>query len=234
VVPALPQAQPVASLSVLLCVVFSGQTIRGDAIPFYWRPLYYANPLAWALRSLAINEFSSPAYAQLTPYPPVPPVKLRPWIPLGDVILLNLGFKTGRAWVWYGVFYLLALWALLLLLTMAAMHFVRWSGRSNVPMTEPNPAEQNGGGKSDDDDGATDAGSEPGTPSPRSISSGQPQGGYSLLSEPLVFRPITLSFQELFYTVEVQKERVQLLKGVSGYAKPGTMTALMGSSGAGG
>jgi ABC-type multidrug transport system ATPase subunit len=48
-----------------------------------------------------------------------------------------------------------------------------------------------------------------------------------------------LVFKHIWYSVELPKpqgggkERVELLKGVSGYAKPGSMTALMGSSGAG-
>lgn len=54
----------------------------------------------------------------------------------------------------------------------------------------------------------------------------------------MTFKPVTLLFRDMWYTVDVpsstrrgQCERVELLKGVSGYAKPGTLTALMGSSG---
>jgi hypothetical protein len=52
----------------------------------------------------------------------------------------------------------------------------------------------------------------------------------------LSFTPVALSFRDLWYTVELKGatghvDRIDLLKGVSGYAKPGTMTALMGSSG---
>lgn len=50
----------------------------------------------------------------------------------------------------------------------------------------------------------------------------------------LSFTPMTLAFRQLFYTVPLPNgESIDLLKGIDAYFKPGTMTALMGSSGAG-
>lgn len=48
--------------------------------------------------------------------------------------------------------------------------------------------------------------------------------------------PVIIAFQNLWYSVpdpSDPNESIDLLKGVSGYALPGSMTALMGSSGAG-
>ncbi|OWZ09610.1 hypothetical protein PHMEG_00017659 [Phytophthora megakarya] len=50
------------------------------------------------------------------------------------------------------------------------------------------------------------------------------------------FIPVTVAFTDLWYTVPDPanpKDNINLLKGISGYALPGTITALMGSSGAG-
>uniref|UniRef100_H3H7J5 ABC transporter domain-containing protein n=1 Tax=Phytophthora ramorum TaxID=164328 RepID=H3H7J5_PHYRM len=50
------------------------------------------------------------------------------------------------------------------------------------------------------------------------------------------FVPVTVAFKDLWYTVpdpSNPKDTIDLLKGISGYALPGTITALMGSSGAG-
>ncbi|KAG3100669.1 hypothetical protein PI124_g14908 [Phytophthora idaei] len=50
------------------------------------------------------------------------------------------------------------------------------------------------------------------------------------------FVPVTLAFKDLWYSVpdpSGSKASIDLLKGISGYALPGTITALMGSSGAG-
>eukprot|EP00644_Phytophthora_capsici_P019764 jgi/Phyca11/512156/fgenesh2_kg.PHYCAscaffold_341_\ len=50
------------------------------------------------------------------------------------------------------------------------------------------------------------------------------------------FIPVTIAFKDLWYTVPDPtnpNDTIDLLKGISGYALPGTITALMGSSGAG-
>ncbi|KUF91864.1 UPF0420 protein [Phytophthora nicotianae] len=52
----------------------------------------------------------------------------------------------------------------------------------------------------------------------------------------LIRTPLTIAFKDLWYSVPDPanpKETIDLLKGISGYALPGTITALMGSSGAG-
>ncbi|ETM51056.1 hypothetical protein L914_05008 [Phytophthora nicotianae] len=51
-----------------------------------------------------------------------------------------------------------------------------------------------------------------------------------------IFIPVTIAFKDLWYTVpdpHNSKESIDLLKGISGFAQPGTIIALMGSSGAG-
>lgn len=48
------------------------------------------------------------------------------------------------------------------------------------------------------------------------------------------FVPVTLSVKGLSYTVSLpQKGKKELLRGIDAFFKPSTMTALMGSSGAG-
>jgi energy-coupling factor transporter ATP-binding protein EcfA2 len=47
------------------------------------------------------------------------------------------------------------------------------------------------------------------------------------------FTPVTIAWQNVEYTVQDQKKERKLLNSVSGFARPGEMTALMGSSGAG-
>ena len=44
--------------------------------------------------------------------------------------------------------------------------------------------------------------------------------------------PVTLVFKDLTYSVPVPGGQKTLLNNVSGYALPGTLTALMGASGA--
>ena len=183
----------------------------------------------------AINEFTSPDYSQLVPYPPLPPYNIRPFIPIGEVYLKSLGFKTSRTWIWLGVAYLLSFWAFFLTMTCVAMHCIRWGGRDTVPLTVDETPEARARKKTstmsheDEEDPKLKRGD-----SGLIFSTGG--GAYQLLEEGLVFRPVSLVFREIWYSVDLRQaygktERVELLKGVSGYAKPGTMTALMGSSG---
>jgi len=45
----------------------------------------------------------------------------------------------------------------------------------------------------------------------------------------LPFSPVTLAFQDIYYTITMKDGQiVDLLQGVTGYANPSTMTALMG------
>lgn len=275
-VPSLAQAQPICSLFILLFVVFSGLTIKGEDVPFYWTWLYWINPLAWGLRALAINEFSSPTYGQHIIYPPpipkaVPCDPHRPddllryaklpgagtyqCLSEGEIYLMNLGFKTTREWIVYGVLYLLALWGGMLLLTMLAMHFVRWTGRSTVPLPPAATAGKEEEEEKEEEEGEKEKAAA-GEPTAMVSGAGGDSFSYKLLvnsgsggddaqrkglasSANLSFMPVTLVFKHIWYSVELPKprgggkERVELVKGVSGYAKPGTMTALMGSSGAG-
>jgi ABC-type multidrug transport system ATPase subunit/ABC-type multidrug transport system permease subunit len=271
VVPSLAQAQPICALCVLLFVVFSGLTIKGEDVPIYWTWLYWINPLAWGLRALAINEFSSPTYSTHIIYPPPIP-KAVPCDPKwpedllkhsfpggpyhclteGEIYLTNLGFKTTREWIVGGILFLFALWSAMLLLTMLAMHFIRWTGRSMVPLP-PAAASEVKGEDGQGEDGrkgkqltaATGAGGD--LFSYQALTDGADEAALPWSSRrhshtmgaSLSFTPVTLVFKHLWYSVELPKpqgggkERVELVKGVSGYAKPGTMTALMGSSGAG-
>jgi len=63
-------------------------------------------------------------------------------------------------------------------------------------------------------------------------------GDLRALRETLPFSPVWLSFNDIHYTVQVRNSEGAtvdrpLLRGVTGYAEPGKLTALMGASGAG-
>jgi len=59
--------------------------------------------------------------------------------------------------------------------------------------------------------------------------------GVQQISATMPFEPMTLAWEDLHYYVDLPKggETLELLSGISAYAKPGDMTSLMGSSGAG-
>jgi ABC-type multidrug transport system ATPase subunit len=47
------------------------------------------------------------------------------------------------------------------------------------------------------------------------------------------FTPVTLAFRDVWYSIKIGSHDVDLLQSVSGYFEPGSVTALMGTTGAG-
>lgn len=231
----LPHAQPLSAVSILLMVVFSGLTVNRADIPSYWTWLYWANPLSWSLRALVINEFTSP-----TPeYQETITVK-GAQTPLGKLLLQELGFESDRVWIQHGILYLVSLWVVLLLLTTAAMHFVRWTDRTAIHVkvesktVSPIQTKKKEQEQEEEEGGeivamVTDGSSRPALPLGRGFS-------YTLLEDishgvaSMEFLPVTLAFRDVWYSVDVkqtrrQSKRVDLLRGVSGYVKPGEVMA---------
>uniref|UniRef100_A0A4W5M0M3 ABC transporter domain-containing protein n=1 Tax=Hucho hucho TaxID=62062 RepID=A0A4W5M0M3_9TELE len=120
-----------------------------------------------------------------------------------------MGFSTNSAYIGLGLVFLLGYAIVLSLLTMVAYARVRHQHAfthkvENTASTPPDAASLS-------------------VPSERS----------DLNS--LAFAPVTLAFRDLSYTIQVKKQKTtrQLLRGIHGCFEPGTLTALMGSSGAG-
>jgi hypothetical protein len=66
-------------------------------IPAYWVWAYWANPLSYAFRSLAILEFTAPRWQ--TPHYDAN----RPDVhTLGDAVLDSVGLNISRNWMWIG------------------------------------------------------------------------------------------------------------------------------------
>ncbi|KAG7375135.1 hypothetical protein PHYPSEUDO_003367, partial [Phytophthora pseudosyringae] len=56
--PNLNVASPISSVAVLYVCVFAGYTITKDQIPDYLIWLYWANPISWSIRALAVSQYS--------------------------------------------------------------------------------------------------------------------------------------------------------------------------------
>ena len=121
----------------------------------------------------------------------------------GDFYLTQKKLPTDTFRIWLGVIYNACFYLLMVILYALALIFIRWP--------EKFPA------KAADDDELEDDAAVPQVEIP--------------------FTPCSLSWHDIDYDVDdpgsKQKLGLRLLHGVSGYAKPKTMTALMGSSGAG-
>ncbi|OQR84687.1 ATP-binding Cassette (ABC) Superfamily [Achlya hypogyna] len=158
--PSLHVADPVSLLTILITVVFAGFVIPSASLPSFTVWIFWLNPLAWCIRGLAINEYTSPEYS-VCEFNGID-YCTRVNATFGDAQLRQFDLPTDRVWIWYVA----------------------------VPIAMPT----------------------------------------------IDIPPVTLAFKDLYYLVPNPTKGepdLELLKGVSGFALPGTITALMGSSGAG-
>ena len=193
--------------------------------------LFYIDVFAWAIQSIAINEFSADRYAVApalgTPCPPTST--------LGSCYLALFDFESSLVYKWAGVGFalgatlLVALWSLY---SFACVRFDRNVGSARYvdePLA-PTPRSSlaslprlgSGGGG---------GGGEGAAPSALELTVAPPAASAASV---LPFAPLPLAFRGLTYTVRLPSgEERPLLRGISGYARPGRMLALMGASGAG-
>lgn len=75
-------------------------------LPPFSRIYWGFNPLAWAIRSLSINELTAPRWQN--------PKQAVNGVTVGDQVLLNFGFFSDKFWIWAGVGFL---WGWILLYT---------------------------------------------------------------------------------------------------------------------
>jgi hypothetical protein len=115
----------------------------------------------------------------------------------GDLVLESRGNPTEQVWVWYGVAVLVALYLFFLVLTTLGLSYLR---------LEPTPP-----------------------PPVPTVTVSEEEESLKVVEIP--FEPVTFSFKDVWYTVNIgkgrKKEELDLLKGVSGYFEPGTLTALV-------
>jgi ABC-type multidrug transport system ATPase subunit/ABC-type multidrug transport system permease subunit len=221
-------ANPVAMLFTLFFVLFSGFVITKETIPDYLIWVYWMSPLAWGVRAIAVIQYSDSRF-ELCSFEGVDYCE-QYGVKAGDYLLSVYGVPTAKFWVWYGLVYLVALYMFFLVLASLTLEYWRYEDPGNVVL----------------DDDEEEAG-EPSLPSVYSAVK-TPKGETASHGEQIdtsipVTReaqasivPVTVAFQELWYSVpdpKNPKQEIDLLKGIDGFALPGTITALMGSSGAG-
>ncbi|KAG2820599.1 hypothetical protein PC111_g11384 [Phytophthora cactorum] len=114
--PSVTVGQALAGLSVCFFLLFSGNIILADLIPEYWIWMYWFNPIAWALRSLILSEFSSDRYTATE----------------RDKFLDSFSISQGTEYIWFGVGILLAYYLLFTTLNGLALHFIRHEKYSGI------------------------------------------------------------------------------------------------------
>lgn len=199
-------ALPFNGILLVVAVLFSGFIQPKAVISNGWIWFYWLNPLAWALKAVTINEFTSPKYnfdyclnADCT--------ETKRY---GDYVLDEYGNPTNQRWIWYSFAVLIAEFIFMFVCTVLAMKYIR-----TVP-TPPAPIRV-----VPEDEEKVDLEAARAIEKPVDV-------------EQLPFDLLSFAFRDITYTVTLANgEDVDLLKEVSGHFQPGSITALMGATGAG-
>ncbi|EEY70421.1 ATP-binding Cassette (ABC) Superfamily [Phytophthora infestans T30-4] len=127
---------------------------------------------------------------------------------MGEYYLDLFDFVTEKEWVAYGIIYLLAIYVVFMFLSYLALEYVRYETPENVDV---------------------------------SVKPIEDESSYILTETPkaankpdvVVELPVGAHLHYFVPDPHNPKEQLELLKGINGYAVPGSITALMGSTGAG-
>ena len=224
-----------------MMIVFGGFLITRDKIPNFLIEFYWLTPISWAMRSLVQNEFKADEYDGTTTYNGQN-------MTLGDAYLLTFEVQTESAWKWAGIGYMLGFFFASLLAASYLLVTVRFDLLQGTKRKKDDgssaPSTATGTGPA----ATAGPGTAVKTPSLQTIDipaphlsrgqSGQRSSRVINATFAIPFQPMSLVFTDLHYTVKVKNAEKQtvdrkLLNGISGYVKPGQLTALMGASGAG-
>ncbi|GMF40439.1 unnamed protein product [Phytophthora lilii] len=211
-------ATPLCMMSILIFIIFAGFIVTTDEIPDYLIWAHWISPMSWSLKALAINQYRSSAF-DICVYGAID-YCTEYGLTMGEYYLSLFGLDTGKEWVFYGIIYLAAIYVVFMFLSYLALEHLRYEAPANVDVSEK----------------AADDGSYALVETPKSSAKPSETVEIEVNTHEKNFTPVTVAFQDLHYWVpdpHNPKEQLELLKGINGLAVPGSITALMGSSGAG-
>lgn len=229
------QAMALAGVMVLALVVYTGFTIQVPSMHPWFSWIRWINPIYYAFEILVANEFHGRRFTCSDIIPPYTPPQGKSWICTvtgavagertvsGDAfIAATYEYYYSHVWRNFGIL-------IAFLIAFLAMYFAATEINSSTASTAEAlvfqrgrvPANLRGDGTKATTD--EEAGSEQ--------QLGETKTGENLaVLEPQ--RDI-FTWQNVVYDIEIKGKPRRLLDNVSGWVKPGTLTALMGVSGAG-
>ena len=203
-------AVAMGGVMMLFLSLFSGFIQSINATPVYWKWFFYINPCAWSLTALSINEYKSSRYDVEM----CADVKCDTKQRFGDIALEQYGHPTDENYEWFCVLILFIMYIGLIAVNDVLLRWKRTVPTPAIPVREELPVDASNDAEATKDLEAAGHGND-------------------MLSLP--FDPITMTFQQVEYKVPGAEKgtEITLLSKIEGYFEPGTMTALMGSTGAG-
>ncbi|GLE07389.1 hypothetical protein PINS_up017551 [Pythium insidiosum] len=229
--PDLHQAKPISMVSIMFFILFAGFVISKNQIPDYFIWAYWLNPIAWCLRSLAINQYRDDRF-NVDVYDGID-YKAKFGLQMGEYSLSLFDVESEKAWLWYGFIFMIVSYVFFMSISFFALEYKRYESPEHVGMGGEDDGQQMEIASVSSTSGSDDYAM---METPRPDQKGDIILEVKTTHRERSFVPVTLAFKDLWYSVPDPanpKESIDLLKGISGFALPGTMTALMGSSGAG-
>ncbi|XP_065865883.1 pleiotropic drug resistance protein 2-like isoform X2 [Euphorbia lathyris] len=218
-------ANSVGFLTLLLFCILGGFMISKDDIVSWLRWAYYTSPMMYGQSAICMNEFLDDRWSTPTGNPSEPTV--------GISLLKERDLFTTEGWFWTCIGVLFGFNIVLNILVVFAMTYLNAPGGKNHSINdsyeEKNPS------------GSNSQGIEMVATQVRNNSNANVAKSPSKKGMVLPFQPLSLSFNHINYYVdmpaemkaEFKEDRLQLLRNVCGAFRPGTLTALVGVSGAG-
>ncbi|PNT75620.1 ABC transporter G family member 36 isoform X4 [Brachypodium distachyon] len=213
------------SFALLVFMLLGGFVLSRDSVTKWWIWGYWISPLMYAQNAASVNEFLGHSWQKVLPGSVEP---------LGVLVLKSRGVFPEAMWYWFGFGMLLGFTMLFNSLFTFCLAYLKPYGHSYPSVSEEVLSEKH----------ANLIGS-------AHQASGSYNGTESSIVDPnsmparkgmiLPFVPLSLSFNNIQYSVEIPwemkaqvlEDKLELLRGVSGYFRPGVLTTLMGISGAG-
>ncbi|TMW58483.1 hypothetical protein Poli38472_010042 [Pythium oligandrum] len=237
--PSLLVAKPLAMVSLLILILFGGFVVTKEQFPDVLQWIYWINPVAWIFRAITVSQYRSSTYdvceyGGTTYCTPTYQKKT-----MGEYSLSLFEIPADKSWTFWGIIYLIGTY---LVFTFFAW-FMLEHRRHERPEIVSLPRGVNTGENSVTVPHEMSYQEMEATEylKVRSPMNALGRGEIALDIRPThtshMLAPVTVAFQDLWYSIPVpdggKDEYIDLLKGITGYALPGTITALMGSSGAG-
>jgi len=206
------EAEAMSGPSVSVFMLFGGFLIARPKIPDWFIWLYWLSPFSWAGRGCTINEFHDARYDEINE---------DEGKRIGAVYLDVWGMYDNSHYVWLGIVFQIVFFVTFAFISAMVLKYRR-SELSRGTKRE-----------SEDDEEAAKLALSPSSASSHRASVDLKQAND--VASALPFEPVTLAFKDLSFIVgEIGTENEKcLLRNINGFALPGTLTALMGASGAG-
>lgn len=255
--PAEAFATMLAGLAILCIAVYTGYVLPRTQMHGYFKWISYINPISYSFEALLANEFynlnvpcvglipSGPGYTDITPSNQVCPVKGYVGQDSGTNLVLgelyieqSFGYRRDHLWRNFGI--ILAFWGAFIALYVLTYEYLEYgSNAKSVRRFKRGsaPAEVKDAIKAD----AYAPDEEKGRSEERGLQDGHeidraPESRGTKVRKTAALleqQKGIFTWQNVNFHLQVDKESKQLLHDVSGWVKPGTLTALMGESGAG-